>query len=55
MNTQTPLPPRMRLKHVMTATAFGLVQIRNAWRSYFAQMKAEQREIARRQREHGWG
>jgi hypothetical protein len=35
--------PRPTLKHAMTATAFNLVQIRQAWRMYFAALKARRR------------
>jgi hypothetical protein len=42
----------MRLKHVMTATAFGLVQIRTAWRQYFRELAAERREVSRQTRQH---
>jgi hypothetical protein len=44
----------MRFKHAMTATAMGLVQIRQAWRMYFRQLSEERRELARRQ-QRGWG
>lgn len=36
----TKAPARPRLKHVFTATAFGLVTIRNAWRNYFRALAA---------------
>jgi len=49
-----PLAPRPRLKHVMTSTAFSLVQIRQAWRLYFRAIIAERKEVARRQ-QRGWG
>ena len=55
MTNKTVTPPRMRLKHVMTATAFGLVQIRNTWRQYLRGIAEERREVARRQAERGWG
>jgi hypothetical protein len=45
---------RPRLKHVMTATAFGLVTIRNAWRTYFHALSAERRETAKKHQQ-GWG
>jgi len=38
----------------MTSTAFSLVQIRQAWRLYFAAILAERREVARRQPRR-WG
>lgn len=46
-------PPRPRLKHAMTATAFALVQIRMTWRQYFLSLQAERRQrmIERRR---GW-
>lgn len=46
MTTQTPTR-RPTVKHAMTATAMGLVTIRNAWRSYFRAL-AEARSEARR-------
>lgn len=52
MDTRTP--PRPRLKHVMTATAFGLVQIRAAWRMYFRALAEERKEMARKHAQ-GWG
>lgn len=47
----TKAPPRPRLKHAFTATAFGLVTIRNAWRAYFRQLAAYNAEQNRK----GWG
>ena len=49
------VPPRPRLKHVMTATAFALVQMRTAWRSYFTALAAHRRAVIDRERRHGWG
>lgn len=41
--TSTPTRPRPHLKQVMTATAFGLVTIRNAWREWYRALSAERR------------
>lgn len=53
MVSKTALPPRMRLKHAMTATAFSLVAIRNTWRAYLNGLSTERQEMARRQRPTG--
>lgn len=44
MSTSTATRPT--LKHVMTLTAFALVQIRNGWREYARGIAAERRERA---------
>lgn len=50
----TPARTRPRLKHVMTATAFALVSIRNTWRDYLNAVAAERRaERARRRPDCG--
>lgn len=41
-------PPRPKMKHALTATAFGLVTIRNAWRAYFRALADERRAKAAR-------
>lgn len=40
---------RPRLKHALTATAFGIVTIRNAWRAWARGVLAERRELAAKQ------
>lgn len=41
--TNAPVKTRPTIKHVMTATAFQLVCIRNAWREYLRALAAERR------------
>lgn len=44
----TKAPEKPRLKHVFTATAFGFVTIRNAWRLYFQRLAEYNRTQNRR-------
>lgn len=48
----TKAPSRPTLKRTFTATAFGMVTARNAWREYFRGLAAEQR--ARRAQPRGF-
>jgi hypothetical protein len=53
VKTDAP-PKRPTVKHALTATAFGLVTIRNAWRAYFRAVAEERRRRAAATRS-GWG
>ena len=47
-------PPRPKLKHAMTATAYALVQIRMTWAHYFRALRVEHRRLVEKDR-RGWG
>lgn len=54
MKTADAPPTRPTMKHALTATAFGLVTIRNAWRAYFRAVGDERRKRAADTRSR-WG
>jgi hypothetical protein len=45
---------RPTIKHVLTATAFQLVMIRNCWREYVRGVRAERRARAEQYRRGDW-